>query len=383
MNKNRRQFLGETLAATGLFFAASHRTEAVEHKAHHHHHHESNENANSSMVALKPGALITEMSAATMALVGAIKPELISKMKMPMPSDLRYDWHFIPKPRKGVPFKEMSEEQRTLAHALLRKGLGARGYEKVTTIISLENVLKEIEQGRGPVRDPENYFFTVFGEPNAKTPWGLSFEGHHISLNYTFANGKLANTPLFLGSNPGEVMQGPRKGTSPLAAEEKLGRELFKSLDSTQRASVLITEVAPKEILTSNVRKAAPLNPAGMAAGKLTGQQSEILMKLLKEYTSNMPAMIAERRMRELRGSGFNNIFFAWAGSAEPFQPHYYRLQGPGFLVEYDNVQNNANHIHTVWRDFQEDFGEDLLAEHHRQAHNKAHNKLHSHDHQV
>ncbi|MEJ7711169.1 MAG: DUF3500 domain-containing protein [Pyrinomonadaceae bacterium] len=294
------------------------------------------------------------MTAATRSLLAALTPELKAKANMPFDGDQRMDWYFIPKIRKGVTFKELDPQDRQLVHALLHKGLGASGYKKVTTIISLEDVLQEIEKGSGPVRDRELYYVTVFGEPGQKSkPWGWSFEGHHMSLNFTVgADGRVSNTPLFLGSNPGEVMHGPHKGVSPLSAEESLGRELFKSLEGEQRTQALVSAEAPKDILTSNARKANPLTPAGLAANKLTGRQSEILMRLLSEYTGNMPAAIAARRMRELRSAGFSQIHFGWAGSTERFQPHYYRIQGPSFLVEYDNIQNNANHIHTVWRDF-------------------------------
>lgn len=315
--------------------------------------------------------LQSDMSVATRNLLAALSPELKAKAMMPFESDQRMDWYFVPKVRKGVTFKQLEPQKRELVHALLRKGLGTGGYRKVTTIISLEDVLQEIEKGSGPVRDKELYYVTVFGEPGAKAkPWGWSFEGHHLSLNFTMSpDGRISNTPLFLGSNPGEVLHGPRKGVSPLRAEEALGRELFKSLEGDAQKEALVSAQAPQDILTSNARRANPLTPAGLAASKLTGRQAEIFMRLLSEYTGNMPTAIGAKRMRELKAVGFNQIHFAWAGSAERFQPHYYRIQGPSFLVEYDNIQNNANHIHTVWRDFTGDFGEDLLAKHHRESH--------------
>jgi len=290
-------------------------------------------------------------------------------MLLSFEGEARLNWHFVPIERKGVSLKELSSSQREPAQALLGLGLGANGYEKAATIISLEEVLRRIEQGQGPVRDPELYYFSVFGEPDGTKPWGWSCEGHHLSLNYTIVGGRVANTPLFLGSNPGEVLHGPRKGVSPLAAEERIARELLMSLDSSQRAQAVVSASAPDDILSGNSRKAAPLSPAGVSAGLLTGQQSAILMRLIEEYLSNMPEAIALRRMRNLRAGHFGEIYFAWAGAFERFQPHYYRLQGPGFLVEYDNTQNNANHVHTVWRDLDGDFGEDLLARHHRESH--------------
>lgn len=349
-DKNRRRFLGEALASASLMIAG--------------------ERMGMAMRSAQP-TLQAEMSTAARTLLAALSPELKTKASAPFDGEQRTDWHFVPKARKGVAFKQLEPQKHQHVYALLKKGLSADGYQKLTTIISLEDVLRETEQGRGPVRDRELYYITVFGDPDGKTkPWGWSFEGHHLSLNFTVApDGRISHTPFFFGSNPGEVQHGPRKGTSPLAAEEALGRELFKSLEGEQRAQALVSAEAPRDILTSNARKANPLSPAGLAAGKLTGRQAEVLMRLLKTYIGNMPAPLAAKRMQDLKAAGFNQIHFAWAGSAERFQPHYYRLQGPGFLVEYDNVQNNANHIHTVWRDFANDFGEDLLAKHHRESH--------------
>ncbi|MEJ7616513.1 MAG: DUF3500 domain-containing protein [Pyrinomonadaceae bacterium] len=358
-NKGRRRFLGEALATAGIMLVGE---------------------SSGTAKRVPTPTLQADMSIATRNLLAALSPELKAKAMMPFESDQRMDWHFIPKVRKGVTFKQLEPQNRALVHALLRKGLGAHGYKKVTTIISLEDVLQEIEKGSGPVRDKELYYVTVFGEPGGKAkPWGWSFEGHHLSLNFTVsADGRIANTPLFLGSNPGEVMSGPRQGVSPLRAEESLGRELFKSLEGEQRTEALMSAEAPADILSGNSRRVNPLAPAGLAAGKLTGRQSELFMRLLSEYTGNMPAAIGTKRMRELRAAGFNQIRFAWAGGTERFQPHYYRIQGPSFLIEYDNIQNNANHIHTVWRDFTGDFGEDLLAKHHRESHRHKHHHQHA-----
>jgi hypothetical protein len=284
--------------------------------------------------------------------------------------DERQDWHFVPKPRKGIPLKHLDSSQRQLASALLNTGLSQSGYTKASSIISLEPVLNEIEQGRGPARDPELYYFSVFGAPRSSKPWGWRVEGHHLSLNFTVVNQDfITSTPCFFGANPAEVMHGPRVGLRTLPSEEDLARTFLKSLDAGLRTQAVISDRAPEDILSGHSRKANPLKPAGLSASRLGGRQTEILMRLLSEYAGNMPSEIAAKRIGKLRSAGLNSIYFAWAGGSEHGQAHYYRIQGPTFLVEYDNIQNNANHIHSVWRDFNGDFGVDMLAEHYKSAH--------------
>ena len=236
--------------------------------------------------------------------------------------------------------------------------------------MSLDAILREMEQGKGPVRDPELYFLSIFGDARSSKPWGWRVEGHHVALNFTLLEGKaIASTPAFFGANPAEVLQGARKGLRALAPEEDLARSLIKSLDDKQRAQAVVSENAPSDILSTNLRKAEPLKPAGLQTSKLGQKQQEILMILLSEYASRHAPDIAAARLDRVRAAGLGNIFFAWAGGFEKGQAHYYRIQGPSFLVEYDNIQNNANHIHTVWRDFNSDFGADLLALHYKQDH--------------
>jgi len=310
------------------------------------------------------------MATATEAFLKSLSPEQRLLASLPFGDDQRQDWHYIPKPRKGIPYKQLGEEQIKLANTLLRVGLSQQGFRKASTIMSLEPILAEIEQGSGPVRDPALYYFCVFGAPQSARPWGLSIEGHHLSLNYTILNqSTMASTPSFFGANPAEVQHGPRKGLRTLKSEEDTARTLLKSLDDKQRAQAIVSESAPSDILSESRRKAAPIKPAGLQATALSGKQADILMNLLNEYAANMAPDIATARMGKLRSAGFNDIHFAWAGRIEHGQPHYYRIQGPTFLIEYDNIQNNANHIHSVWRDFSGDFGTDLLAEHYKSAH--------------
>jgi hypothetical protein len=310
------------------------------------------------------------MSAAADAFISSLSAEQRAKASFAFEDEQRLDWHFIPRERKGIPFKELDSAQRLLGNALMSAGLGQRGLIRAATIMSLDAILKEMEQGKGPVRDPELYFLSIFGDARSNKPWGWRVEGHHVALNFTLVEGKhIASTPAFFGANPAEVLQGARKGLRALAPEEDLARLLIKSLDDKQRAQAVVSQSAPTDILSTNLRKAEALKPAGLQASRLGQKQQDLLMSLLTEYASRHAPDIAAVRLDKVRAAGLGSIFFAWAGGFEKGQPHYYRIQGPSFLVEYDNVQNNANHIHTVWRDFSSDFGTDLLAMHYKQDH--------------
>ena len=296
----------------------------------------------------------------------------------PFDSSEREHWGFVPTEmfaRNGLILGRMSEPQRQLAHGLLRAGLSQRGYLTASAIMELETVLHDIENaGSGGaarpgatrlVRDPVKYYFSIFGTPSPKGTWGWRAEGHHVSLNFTLVNGSLvASAPSFFGSNPAEVKDGPKKGLRILAAEEDTARALLMALDDGQRSKAIVNQAAPNDIATMNTVTATPLPAAGIAAAALRPNQRELLMKVVDAYVSAMASDVAEDRMARLRKAGLDAITFAWAGDIERGRRHYYRVQGPTFLIEYDNTQNDANHIHSVWRDFQGDFGRDLLREH-------------------
>jgi len=228
-----------------------------------------------------------------------------------------------------------------------------------------------MEKDDGERRNPEKYYFTIFGTPSDTGTWGYRVEGHHLSQNYTVAGGKVVDAPSFFGSNPAEVRQGPRAGLRVLANEDDLGREVLTSLDPAQRKVAIVDPTAYKDILTSANRKAAlEGQPSGLPAGKMTPKQLEKLMALLEEYARNVPSQMAGDREELIKKAG-KNMYFAWSGVAEKGGPHYYRVQAPNFLVEYDNTQNEANHIHSVWRDLSNDFGQDLLKQHYQTSHNR------------
>jgi len=312
----------------------------------------------------------SSMAAAAERFLAALSAEQRQQAVFAVDAAERTNWHYIPRERKGLPLKRMNEDQRKLARELLRSGLSQRGYLTATSIMDLETILGDLEQRtnsseRRIVRDPELYFFSVFGAPSARDAWGWRVEGHHISLNFTVAGGAaVASTPSFFGSNPAEVPDGPKKGWRILAQEEDAGRALLTALDEPRRAKATIETTAPNDIVTTNSVKIDPLSPAGVSAAEMTAAQRDRLLALIDVYTSQMASDVAADRMARIRKAGVEKIAFAWAGGTEHGQKHYYRVQGPTFLIEYDNTQNDANHIHSVWREFDGDFGRDILREH-------------------
>ncbi len=313
------------------------------------------------------------MTGAAEKFLAGLTPEQRQQAVFPLDTEERTRWNFIPTnmfPRKGMPIKEMTEPQRVLAHELLKAGLGQKGFMTATSIMELETILHAIENsgGRkgGNVRDPELYFFTIFGTPSAKTPWGWRVEGHHVSLHFSVANNAaVASTPSFFGTNPAEVREdGPKKGLRILGSLEDTARALLDTLDEEQKKAALITDVAPREIVTNTTLAIEPLTPAGIAVSALKPAQRDLLTKILESYTSQMADDIAAERLAKIKQAGLEKVTFAWAGPLERGKQHYYRIQGPTFLIEYDNSQNNGNHVHSVWRDFAGDFGRDLLREH-------------------
>lgn len=277
----------------------------------------------------------------------------------------RTNWNFVPMERKGLPLKKMKPNQQALAMGLLDSALSHRGFTKAVNIMALEQVLHEMENN-SPTRDPSLYHFFIFGEPSTKKTWGWRFEGHHFSMSLTLVDGqKIAPTPLFMGSNPAHVKQGPHAGLRVLHAEEDLGRAFLNELDDEQRKVAVLQMEVPKDVINLPSRKTAEaVEPKGLAVARMSKEQRESLWKLVKEYVENYRPEMAEQDLDQIRAAGFHLVYFAWVGSGEPGQPHYYRVQGPTFILEYDNTQNDANHVHVLWRDFKNDFGADLLKDH-------------------
>ena len=311
-----------------------------------------------------------QMTRAAKSLLDSLTAQQKAQASLAFDDPARLDWHFIPKPtRKGVQVGEMSPDQVKAAHALLHSGLSEVGYEKATVIMTLESILHELEKGRQSrlVRDPEKYYFTVFGAPESEGRWGWSVEGHHLSLNFVIEDDRIvAATPAFFGANPATVKSnvgvGPEAGFRTLAAEEQLAFELLESLSDEQRAKAHVDEEAPDEMRAAGEPHPPKTAAVGLAAAALSDEQKTIVRKLLATYASNMPEEVGRAWIGEIDKAGIDRVHFAWSGATEPGIGHYYRLQGPTFLVEFVNVQrdsagNPANHIHAVWRSMGGDFG--------------------------
>ncbi|MCE2422462.1 MAG: DUF3500 domain-containing protein [Gemmatimonadetes bacterium] len=275
----------------------------------------------------------------------------------------RFDWKFVPTSRNGLPLKDMTLAQRSAAHDLLATAMSAQGYLKAGAVMELERILGILE-GRPERRDPEDYYVTVFGEPGPDQAWGWRFEGHHLSLNFSSPAGAITITgPAFMGANPAVVPSGEKAGWRPLGKEEDIARALFVSLDESQSAAALIAEEAPRDIITRDDREATLAEFSGIPWHDLRPAQQAALLALIGQYTGNMAADAAHEWTTRIQADP-SGIHFAWAGSAEVGEGHYYRVHSPAFLIEYDNTQNDANHIHSVWRDLENDFGGDALARH-------------------
>jgi hypothetical protein len=301
--------------------------------------------------------------------LSTLDPGQKAKAALPFTSEERENFRYTPRDRAGLPLKEMTDAQREAAMKLVDSALSEKGKLKATQIMSLEGILAEIEND--PVRrDPGRYFVAVFGTPGDPKGWGWRIEGHHLSVNLTFVEGKgISVTPSFMGSNPGEVREGPKKGLRVLAAEEDLARTLTLTLLAAGKNDVIFSEKAPAEILSFEKRKATALDPVGVISSDLTGIQRSALLTLLSEYTGRYRPEIAATDMAKIKAAGIEKIRFGWAGSTKPGEAYYYRVQGPTFLMEAANTQNNANHVHATWRSFDGDYGRDLLGEHYQGDH--------------
>lgn len=286
----------------------------------------------------------------------------------------RYNWHYVPKGRKGISLKELSAIQEKAAMDLMRTALSDTGIIKTESVIYLEATLREAE-GRATddsYRDPGKYYFTIFGEPATDSIWGWRLEGHHISFNFSTENNRLVSgTPGFLGTNPAIILSGPEKGKYILKDETQSGLAMLLSLDAKQKEKAVIDNRAPGDILTSASRKAMIDESKGILYSELNVAQQKIFIQLLSVYIHRYTRLFAMDMMKEIEEAGLNNLRFAWAGVQQTGlgNPHYYRIQGPTIIIEYDNTQNDANHIHTVVRDLKNDFGGDELMEHYKSSH--------------
>ena len=311
------------------------------------------------------------MARAAAAFVAALEPGQRQAAMFPLGHDERRNWHYIPRSRAGVAFKEMPSAGRAAAHELMKVSLSGVGFAKAVNVVKLEEVLRQLETFGGFLRDPEKYYVSVFGVPEATAPWGWRLEGHHLfSLNFTLVPGRpISVTPAFFGANPAEVASGPHRGLRALAEEQDLAFALARGVDAGLRARLVIAAESPGDIVSGPGRADSLKAPAGVALGELGAEPRSLALRLIETYARNMRSEIAEEELRRMREAGSEHVRFAWAGPIEPRQPHYYRLHGPTLLIEYDNSQNRANHVHSVWHDPRNDFGADLLRAHYDKSH--------------
>jgi hypothetical protein len=256
----------------------------------------------------------------------------------------------------------------------LKTSVSDETVKKVNDIMAMEIVLKALENRKPDdhFRDPGKYYLTIFGIPSTKTIWGWRFDGHHVCLSFSAKEKKLvAGTPGFLGSNPAVVQDGPQKGKEILKEEKEMGFALLHSFSNDELKKAIIDKTAPGEIITRNNRKAMIEHPEGILYSEMRSNQQQIFLQLIKLYIHRYTKLFADDMLKEIQKAGLENLRFAWAGYSEPGigKPHYYRIQGPTIIIEYDNTQNNANHVHTVVRDLEHDFGGDALLEHYKSRH--------------
>lgn len=315
--------------------------------------------------------------AAARHLLATLDAEQRIAIRAELEAPARREWNFVPQQYPGLALAAMDTAQRDAVHRLLASVLGSQGMGKVDGILHLEQVLHDLEAAGGADasrRNPQHYWVQVFGEPAERGAWAWRIQGHHLSLHVAVVDGMPAGvTPMFLGANPHRVPSGPWAGMRVLAAEEDLARELVRQLDEAQLAAAMLQPEAPADVVLGPARKADFLGaPRGLRASQLRESQRVALWNLVTEHVLNLRREFAAAELARIQAAGFESIHFGWAGSTEPGKAHYYRIHGAHFVIEYDNTQNGANHVHVVWRDLQRDFGGDLLEQHLRH-HEAAH----------
>ena len=288
---------------------------------------------------------------------------------LPFDSVGRRAWNYVPMVRTGLPLGAMSPLQRGLVDALLASALGPTGLATARRIVQHESILRALEQAAGRTdyerRDPTRYYTAIFGRPAGDSVWGWRFEGHHLSVNVTEVPGEAAIVaPLFMGANPARVPSGPAAGLRILAAEEDVARELMRMLSPERRRRAIVSDTTYGEILTRNDPRARALKEEGLTAAEMSAEEQRVLRRLIDVYAQRFTPRASRDQLARIERAGFGRLRFVWAGSVEIGKAHYYRIHGPTVLIEYDNTQTDANHIHTVWRDLERDFGGDVLKAH-------------------
>lgn len=320
------------------------------------------------------GATADRIRAAAAHWLDGLEPDQRLRAGFPFDSPERFVWDYLPGARRGLTLADMTEPQQAAAMGLVAASLSDRTAGEVRAILALELVLRELERGSGKDlarRDPGRYGFAVFGEPKGPAPWSWRVGGHHVAVHVTIAGGRVVGTtPSFLGANPATIPHGSLAGRRTLDGEETLARALLQGMSAAERRIAVVDPVAPPDILSGTGRLADLREiPVGIRHDQLGRPGRVALDRLIRHYLERAAPNVAEAAWEQVRADDVGSVTFAWAGPGEPGRGHYYAIRGPRLLIEYDNTQDGANHIHAVWRDPVNDWGEDLLAAHYRAAH--------------
>ncbi|WP_157605366.1 DUF3500 domain-containing protein [Schlesneria paludicola] len=301
------------------------------------------------------------MAEAAKSFLTAITPDQRQAASFKYDDPERLNWHFIPRERKGLPLKALEGPTLHAAMKLIRTGLSDAGYDQALNVMSLEEVLYLIEPGeraaRRERRDPSKYYLSIFGTPAEIGLWGWRLEGHHLCLNFSIKDGKvISSTPEFFGANPGTIDAGKGREIRVLGPEEDIARQILKLCTPEQQAICWVSKEAPGEVPGPNLPQPVVGEPVGLPVGKMSADQKQLIQDLLNEYLKNLPADVEKERRDMLKAAGVDKITFAWFGQPDLHEAHHYRVQGPTFVIEYNNTQNNANHVHSMWRNLAGDF---------------------------
>jgi len=309
------------------------------------------------------------MASHAKAFLESLTPDQRTSATCDFNSSQRMSWHYVPlEKRKGVALQNLDKSQRRLAMTVLKAATSDTGYEKSETTMQLDAIIRHFEPSN-TLRDPELYYFTVYGTPADVGRWGLSIEGHHLSLNYVIQDGRIAcATPLFIGANPARVIDNAgthiKTGTHILRTEEELAAKLIQSLTPEQRASAVIAEKSPMDMKEGHKPQTTATDPQGISATKLSTDQKQTLTQFIETVFQNAPGEIAKPSFERAK-SEMDQISIAWMGGTKAEEPHSCRVLGPSLLILFYKTQNDAsgnpvNHTHVLWRTPGKDFGADL-----------------------
>ena len=313
--------------------------------------------------------VVDELREAALNLLATLQPEQLEAIKAPFEVADHQKWTYLPGTRPGLTLGELDPAQRRLAIRLVELTCSERGLADAHAVLFDEAIRRNLPQAEpgsaADLYEDQRYYVRILGDPDGQGPWAWRLNGHHLALHLTVVDGAVAMTPQFFGAEPAMVLSGPHEGLRILPAEEDLGRTLLAALEPAQREVAVVSQIAPDDILTRSdpIADVSTLY-RGLPYGEMNAEQRQLLSLLVGQYVGRAAGPIGLQTWQDITAAGIERLTFAWAGGSEPGQGHYYSVAGPTFLAEYDNTQDDANHIHSVWRDLRNDWGRDLLAAH-------------------